>query len=464
MPLSKGLSFRSKPRKSWGAWILGMVLLILVLARLSISGYLPNTAATLWRASEFPGLFFQDPAQGLAPPDLAPYIAWNWVLLHLPFSPWGMVKITSLGIWGGILWGSWCYGHLWAAGLWGLSPWILSLSLEPNSQLLGALFLAWGMVAQYPWIYWGLACSVSLYTWPLALLFSLFWPRAKGTPERQWGILSLWIVMVITLIWSGGLHWTLFQGTQGLMLTWISPLMLTVGLVFVRVLWPWQQRKQAGMSLLVLGYLCGALGLLQVQGSLSLDPVIRMSLIVWPLLCHIASGVLTEIPILWWRRCLGILLLGSSFLLTLQELHHLPQRLVPQDPIQAASQWLQDHLDPSLIKNQTILVDSPTLAVVSHLPTQQIFSSRTLESLYRDPLPNTVHWILLNTGEPGVDSALLSLYPEFGYAESVPGWILMYREPSLPLSFQLESEIAPIGSRTSIRIWERWQPDVTQMP
>jgi hypothetical protein len=432
-----------------------MVLLILVLARLSLPGYAPSTAATLWRASEFPGLFFQDPAEGLAPPELAPYLAWNWVLLRLPFSPWGILKITSLGIWGGILWGSWRYGRLWAAGLWGLSPWILSLGLEPNSQLLGSLFLAWGMVARYHWIWWGLACSVSYYTWPLALLFSLFWPTEKQS--REWGILSLWIVIGVSLIWSGGLPWQVFEATQSSMLAWISPLMVTVGLALVRVLWPWQQRKQAGMSFLVLGYLCSALGLLQVQGALSLEPVIGISLIIWPLLCHIASGVLAEIPILWWRRCLGILLLGSSFLLTLQELQHLPQRLVPMAPIQTVSQWIQDHLNPNLLESQTILVDSPTIAVLSRLPTEKILSSRRLESLYQDPLPSTVHWIILNTGEPGVDSALLSLYPEFGYSETVPGWILMYKEPSVPLSFQLEPDITSMGSQASIRIWERWQ-------
>ncbi|MFS8862593.1 hypothetical protein [Synechococcus sp. H55.1] len=231
----------------------------------------------------------------------------------------------------------WSWGNFWSAGLWGLSPWVLTQGLEPGSEILstwvwlcscgvgpGSALRRWGLA---------LACALSYKIWPLALLWAGLWTSQQWSrqPLRSRGALwLLLLLLVMALSWLGRVDLPADPSarvayrlsSQG-GLAVLATLMLPLGLSLVRLGWPWAERQQALLSLAGLGHVLW-MGMLatwfwdpQVN---SLQQSARWGLVGLPFLCLSAGGVLAEIPYRGWRRVLGSLLLGSSFLLSWQSL------------------------------------------------------------------------------------------------------------------------------------------------
>ncbi|MGQ9836852.1 MAG: hypothetical protein ACUVRV_02510 [Cyanobacteriota bacterium] len=226
----------------------------------------------------------------------------------------------------------WHWGNLWSAGLWGLSPWVLTQGLEPGSEILGSLVLFWscGVGSSFRWGGLALACALTLKVWPLALLLMGLWLIQQWS-RQQWRWAAL-ILLVMGLSWLGRTDW--FAVVPVSTSSWhrlgyssglavLATLMLPLGLTLVRLRWPWLERRHTLISLAGVGHVVwmGLLALLvwgpQVNG---LQQSARWGLVVLPLLCLSAGGVLAEIPYPTWRRLLGSLLLSSSFLLSWQAL------------------------------------------------------------------------------------------------------------------------------------------------
>ncbi|MEN9220866.1 MAG: hypothetical protein Q6M04_00355 [Thermostichus sp. BF3_bins_97] len=228
----------------------------------------------------------------------------------------------------------WSWGNFWSAGLWGLSPWVLTQGLEPGSELLGSLVLLCSCgVGSGSSLRWGglaLACALTPKVWPLALLWVGLWMSQQWPRQRLRGPLLLVVVMGLSWLWRTDLLTVTPLSTLSMHrlsdqsgLAVLATLMLPLGLTLVRLGWPWTERQQTLISLASLGHVLwmGVLALLvwgpQVNG---LQQSARWGLAVLPLLCLSAGGVLAEIPHVGWRRAMGSLLLGSSFLLSWQAL------------------------------------------------------------------------------------------------------------------------------------------------
>ncbi|MFQ3613901.1 MAG: hypothetical protein SNJ68_09345 [Cyanobacteriota bacterium] len=226
----------------------------------------------------------------------------------------------------------WNWGNFWSAGLWGLSPWVLTQGLEPGSEILGSLVLlcSCGMGSSFRWGGLALACALTPKVWPLVLLLTGLW-ISQQWPRQRWRGAGL-ILLVMGLSWLGRTDWLSVVTVSTLPthrlsyssgLAVLATLMLPLGLTLVRLGWPWSERQHTLISLASLGHVLwmGVLALLvwgpQVNG---LQQSARWGLVVLPLLCLSAGGVLAEIPHPTWRRLLGSLLLSSSFLLSWQAL------------------------------------------------------------------------------------------------------------------------------------------------
>lgn len=226
----------------------------------------------------------------------------------------------------------WSWGNFWSAGLWGLSPWVLTQGLEPGSEILGSLVLLWscGVGSSLRWGGLALACALTSKVWPLAFLLMGLWISQQWPRQRWRGPGLILLVMGLSWLWRTDLLSGMTVSTLSLHrlsypsgLAVLATLMLPLGLTLVRLGWPWAERQQTLLSLASLGHVLwmGWLALLvwgpQVNG---LQQSARWGLVVLPLLCLSAGGVLAEIPYPPWRRVLGSLLLGSSFLLSWQAL------------------------------------------------------------------------------------------------------------------------------------------------
>ncbi|MEN9226052.1 MAG: hypothetical protein Q6L60_08870 [Thermostichus sp. HHBFW_bins_43] len=247
----------------------------------------------------------------------------------------GVLRVLSVLACLAVLLLCWSWGNFWSAGLWGLSPWVLTQGLEPGSEMLGSLvFLCSCGVGLGSSLRWGglaLACALTPKVWPLALLWVGLWISQHWPRQRLRGPLLLVVVMGLSWLWRTDL----LTGAASATLSWhhrlsyqsglaiLATLMLPLGLTLVRLGWPWTERQQALISLASVGHVLwmGILALLvwgpQVNG---LQQSARWGLVVLPLLCLSAGGVLAEIPYPTWRRVMGSLLLSSSFLLSWQAL------------------------------------------------------------------------------------------------------------------------------------------------
>lgn len=263
-----------------------------------------------------------------------------WLAQGTGISAEGILHIFSAMACLAILLLCWSWGNFWSAGLWGLSPWVFTQGLEPGSEILGSLVLlcSCGVGPGSTLRWWGLAlaCALSYKVWPLALLWaglwtSQQWPRQPLRSRQQCGASGLLLLLLVMgFSWLGRIDWPAtsaeviphpLSSQSGLAV--LATLMLPLGLSLVRLGWPWAERQQALLSLAGLGHVLwmGALATWFWDPQVNtLQQSARWGLVVLPFLCLSAGGVLAEIPYRSWRRVLGSLLLGSSFLLSWQAL------------------------------------------------------------------------------------------------------------------------------------------------
>ncbi|MDX2273464.1 MAG: hypothetical protein NW237_16140 [Cyanobacteriota bacterium] len=322
----------------WGSTLLWVGMVILISQRLRLTLQKPSFHHQWWRS--LPILqTTSDMDAGLShsPPELPLYQGFSQFIAQVPApelpSSFFLQGVALLGCLL-ILLGCWVKGNFWSAGLWGLSPWVISQGLEPGSEIFAAALLFWACQVRLPRRFIGLAlaCSLSARAWPIALLLTLLW-TSQGWPRYRWqGVMLVGGSILINAIWYGGIPaWVQpLHDTFGAAVVWqsglavLAALMLPLGLTLVRLVWPWSHRQQALISLAAVIYIGLELTmlLLHSHGSVNwLQASARSGLVILPLLCVSAGGVLMEIPCLGWRRLLGTLLLGSSFLLSVQMIY-----------------------------------------------------------------------------------------------------------------------------------------------
>ncbi len=477
----------SRVRESaWIRWALIGTLGVVWLLRWRLEGYLPESYALWWRSAyAWSGGEAADPALGLYAPHLPLFQILSQILLGI--SAWirDIHSLAGLQAWAmGIgLWvGLWCWGrgNLWSFGLWGLSPWVVELGLEPNSQIVAALCLFLGSVTALPhrFLWLGLACGLSSHTWPIALILALLWTAQHWPRYRFLGLYVVSGAILLILIWSRSWPWLgpaqislpMHASTWQIWISVLAPLSLCLGLVIVRVRWPWHSRLQAGIGIVSGLYLVvGILGLWiwGWRGDLWVESVARLGIVVLPLLCYVAGGVLEEIHSARWRQGLGILLLVASLALSSQSLYLWPYRVLLLQPAQTAAQWLQDH------HNQirgSLVVDSAAIAYLSRLPVEQLISSGAAQRLYGDVLAEPIEWVVINQAETAAwdRSRLLQEHPEFATTSEIPGWDLVYinQEVIPPVSQREDPSRSPLAALSQpsigipiVQIWRRSAAD-----
>jgi hypothetical protein len=328
------LSLRSKRQRLggslWGNWLLWGSMGLLLGQRLRSIGQPAHLQ--WWRVLPVSG---SEGSLGSTQPELPLYHS-----IAGGFLPWlaqgtgipveGVLRVLSVLACLAILVLCWNWGNFWSAGLWGLSPWVLTQGLEPGSEILGSLVLLWscGMGSSFRWGGLALACALTPKVWPLALLLMGLWISQQWPRQRWRGPALILLVMGLSWLWrkdvlSGvpvsALPLHRLSALSGLAV--LATLMLPLGLTLVRLGWPWSERQHTLISLASLGHVLwiGLLALL-VWGPQVMQQSARWGLVVLPLLCLSAGGVLAEIPHPTWRRVLGSLLLSSSFLLSWQAL------------------------------------------------------------------------------------------------------------------------------------------------
>lgn len=484
------LGVRSTGRSSrasgpiWGRWVLMLAILVLGIGRWQLEGYLPESYALWWRSAyvltEGEAV---DPVLGLYPVSLPLFHGLTQGILRLSAWIGGHHSLVGLKLMATIvcLWvGLWCWGRgsFWSFGLWGLSPWVIELGLDPHGEVLAALLLFLGSVTLLPqrFLWLGLACGISFKAWPIALILAFLWTGQSWPRYRFLGVyvvlgsIALTAIWIRTWPWLGPPHvsplpqmpiWQILAGI-------LAPLLLSWGLVVVRMMWPWNQRQQAGIGLGVSIYLGVGIPLLWLsgwRGELWVETSARMALIVLPLLAYVAGGVLMEIGSVRWRRLLGVVLLVASFALSWQSVTLWSNRLLLLQPAQAAAQWLQMHRDQIAAP---VVVDSAAIAYLSDLPVQNLISSGAAEKLYGDSLAEPVEWLVINQAEPQAwgRSSLLQHHPEFAQSTEIAGWDLVYINQEIipPISeigvnwdnqTQIASLSRPAIGVPIIQIWRR---------
>ena len=429
---------------AWIRWFLIGALGVVWILRWRLEGYLPESYALWWRSAyAWSGGEAADPAFGLYSPPLPLFQILTQGLLGV--AAWirdihSLASLQGLAVVIGLWVGLWCWGrgNLWSLGLWGLSPWVVELGLEPNSEILAALCLFLGSVTSLPqrFLWLGLACGISSHTWPLALILALWWTVQRWPRYRLLGLYVVSGAILLTLIWSRFWSWLgpaqislpMHASTWQIWLSVLAPLSLCLGLVIVRVRWPWHSRHQAGIGMvsgLYLGVALLTLWLWGWRGDLWVEAVTRIGIVVLPLLCYVAGGVLEELRSTRWRQGLGILVLLASLALSSQSLYLWSYRALLLQPAQLAAQWLQDHR--SQIQG-ILVVDSAAITYLSRLPVEQLISSGAAQRLYGDVLAEPVEWVVINQAEAAAwdRSRLLQDHPEFATTSEIPGWDLVY--------------------------------------
>lgn len=443
-------------RNLWVGSLLGGLYVVLMVLRLRLGVLWPEGYAHWWRATQVLRLGGGiDPARGLYPAELPLYTWLNRTLLQW-LSP-GIPAVTLLqGMTVGfslliVLW-LWGRGHVWSAGLYALSPWLMDWGLDPNPEVIGAFFLLLGGVAttwRFGWL--AVACGFSPYTWPFAALLAVLWSSQHWHRYRLRGILVVGS--------SIGLGWLSLGDQMGLVafppaqgrLEVVAPLVLTLGLALVRLGWPWSQRQQAVVALAV-----APLMLVRLLAGLW-DPALgaetaRLGLVALPLLCDVAGGVLAEIPTRGWRHFLGGLLLLGTISLTLQLwptwIH---QAALNQDLELVAAQVAAQVQPRDGEVGSLALVDSAQLVYFAGLPIEGVLGSGALESLYGDPLPEQVGWLVLNRSDrwTGSRSPLLNRYAEFAFHNRLLQWRLVDPSPSDLANW------SNLAARAHVRVWQR---------
>jgi hypothetical protein len=342
---------------------------------------------------------------------------------------------------------------------------------EPNGELLSGLLLLWGSVTALPgrFIWLGLACGMSARSWPLALLLALLWSSQSWPRYRFLGLYVVLGSIALVLLWLGVPPWLNIPDWEGTaiplwtsLITTFTPLLLPFGLTVVRLGWPWTQRHHALVALASLTYMIIPilwLGLQQPQ-DLWIQNLPQWGLVVLPLLCYVAGGVLEELPISW-QRGLGHLLLLSSLTLSLQTLRYMPQPTVSSSPGESAAAWIKSHRDQI---STPIIVESATVAYGSELAPEELLSSTAAEKLYGTLLPDFVDWIVIDQTESIAwqRSPLLKKYPGFSVSNHLEKWELMFSNqqllpPAQDYEFQIphSSTLTAAGKIPIVKIWRR---------
>lgn len=457
------------------------VLVTLGIWRWRLEGYLPQSYALWWRAASALGSGdAPDPALGLYAPALPLFHGLCQGILGI--SRWVgddhmLVGLQGLAL---VIWiwvGLWCWGqgNFWSLGLWGLSPWGIELGLDPNPEGLAALLLLLGCVTAWPYrfIWLGLSCGVAHQAWPVALLLALLWTGQSWPRYRALGLYGVLGAIGLTLIglrtWPGlapiPLPVSMPTQTGQIWLSVLAPLSLCLGLAGVRVIWPGPYRQQAGIAVIAGGSVGVGLLLLWLggwRGTLWGEAVARLGLVVWPLLCYVAGGVLGEIRSRRWQQGLGILLLCGSLALSGQSLALWSHRVLLLKPAEMAAQWLQEHRHQI---GGAVVMDSASIAYLSGLPAEQVISSAAAQHLYGEVLAQPVQWVVINQAEVQAwgRSLVVQDHPEFTTTSEISGWELVYvnQEVIPPISsFDLEgSPIAALSQPTIgipiVQIWHR---------
>ncbi len=328
---------------SWGILLLFSGILVLLARRWQLLLQTPRLDDLSW--IELMDQWALSQGEGTSPQWIQELPLYNWIetaliswpSAHLGIPVTGLIHGLPLLSYGWVLLWCWGRGNFWSAGLWGLSPWVLIQGLEPGGAVIGGWLLFLGSVTQLPgrFIWLGLACMLSVKTWIAALILAGMWTLQSWPRYGYQGLYVVIGAIVISLIWLGetptlaGFGMSTHANPIGPdLLALIAPLMLPLTLTLVRLGWPWQQRRQAMIGIASLGHLIGWLVIYwivsRVQGT---EVLIQLGLVIFPLLSYVAGGVLAEIPHLGWRRFLGTIVLISSFLLSLQAIQLLPQRL-----------------------------------------------------------------------------------------------------------------------------------------